>query len=89
MQYFSISDRAIKEIAKSCHKLEYFDIYGCGSSVTDLGIRAIACSCPKLKHLDLNNNSMIGNSAIRKIAHSFPNLKYLGSIFSPNEREKM
>ncbi|RIA79845.1 hypothetical protein C1645_839793 [Glomus cerebriforme] len=78
MQCFSITDRAIKEIAKSCHKLEYLDIYGCGSSVTDLGIRAIACSCPKLKHLDLGNNSMIGNSAIREIARSFPNLKSLG-----------
>jgi bacterioferritin-associated ferredoxin len=62
MQCF-ISDRTIKEIAKSFHKLEHLDIYGC-DGVTNSGIRAIARSCPKLKHLDLGN-TMIGNSAIR------------------------
>ena len=73
----SISDRAVKEIAKSCHKLEHLDVYGC-DDVTDLGIRDIARSCPKLKHLDLSNCEMIGNSAIREIACSCSNLKYLG-----------
>ncbi len=72
----SITDTAVKEIAKSCHKLEHLDIYGC-DGVTELGISAIARSCPKLKHLDLGN-SEIGNSAIREIARSCHNLKFLG-----------
>ena len=42
-----------------------------------MGIRAIARSCSKLKHLDLSN-TIIGNSAIRKIACSCHNLKFLG-----------
>ncbi|CAB4401216.1 unnamed protein product [Rhizophagus irregularis] len=85
-----ISDRAIREIAKSCHrlehlnlgsyernKLEHLDIFGC-DDVTVSGIHDIARSCPKLKHLDLGNCEMIGNSAIREIARSCSNLKFLG-----------
>ena len=60
----------------SCHKLEHFDIYGYGS-VTDSSIYAIAHLYPKLKYLDPNNNNIIDNSAIREIACSCHNLKYL------------
>ncbi|CAI2186143.1 6966_t:CDS:2, partial [Funneliformis geosporum] len=53
----------------------HLDIYGY-NGVIELGISVIACLCLKLKHLDLSN-SEIGNLAIRKIARSYHNLKFL------------
>jgi hypothetical protein len=51
MQCCSITDIAVKQIAKSCHKLGIHCISGC-KGVIDLGIRIIARSRPKLKYLN-------------------------------------
>ncbi|CAI2181560.1 11198_t:CDS:2, partial [Funneliformis geosporum] len=48
----SISDKAVKEIAKSYHKLEHLDVYGC-NGITDSAIREITRLCSNLKYFSL------------------------------------
>ncbi|CAG8849959.1 34830_t:CDS:1, partial [Gigaspora margarita] len=92
LKHFNISgndigDEVVEAVAGTCHELEYLDLGGCGF-ITQPSICNVIRSCPKLHHLDLGFCD-ITNEAIREIARSCLNLKFLGLEGCKNISEKL
>jgi hypothetical protein len=80
LRHLDVSDNKfantiIGALVRTCHKLEYLDIYAC-TIATETSIRNVIHSCPNLQYLNLSS-CKITNVTIEEIACSCLHLKFL------------
>ncbi len=70
-----VTDKGLCAIARSCHKLEYLNIFY-RTEIIEISICSIIYSCLRLQHLEFSY-CKVTNEIIKEIANLCLNLKYL------------
>ncbi|PKB95801.1 RNI-like protein, partial [Rhizophagus irregularis] len=77
LQFCNITDKAVEEIALSCHNLKHLDLFG-ALHISDSSISKIAKMCPNIIYLDLGYADLIFDRILKTIAEYLHSLEYLG-----------
>ena len=77
LQFCNITDKAVEEIALSCHNLKHLDLFG-ALHISDSSISKIAKMCPNIIYLDLEYADFIFDRTLKTIAEYLHSLEYLG-----------
>ncbi|PKK63173.1 hypothetical protein RhiirC2_789284 [Rhizophagus irregularis] len=77
LQFCNITDKAVEEIALSCHNLKHLDLFG-ALHISDLSISKIVKMCPNIIYLDLGYADFIFDRTLKIITEYLHSLEYLG-----------